>query len=284
MEFINNYEQFLIEAKKNSVPKPKNMPDSLQHGELVYVFRNLNTSKVMNDWDKMYYEHGLEIDHNGKNGDVIWSIRDQDGITVYHSYNVRLENVSFLVRQGRFDDNGIGRSNRAQVLTTGQKNIHSFVVGNIVEWDDPMVRKPKTFDIDTKTVEVMEKGAMGWVGAYYKPTELDRYVVPNTEQYRQLGIAGRELLKAEECVMGQVQFGQAVFPFVYVLNPTFTDFQQPLNDDGKFPTVGVTPKKRPLGKYTGKYKVKNLIDTIDTDAEEDILGEIIDAQIAKGKQ
>jgi hypothetical protein len=260
MKYINSFDEYLNEAFQFDIPKDHR--GAIKHGQKVKVFRNLNTSTVMNDWDR----RGVE--HNESNKDVIWSIRDaKTDIVRYYSYNVRLENVTFLVKTGKWD--------RQLTLATGQKNPHAFIIGNIVDWNDSdRIRKPFNYDIDTNDVTVHENHVDGWVAAYYKPYEVDRYVVPRfPPMYHNLGIAGRELISAKECVMGQTVLPDgAVRPFVYVLDPVFApDYQ---NTDWSH--KGVQPKTRSAGNYKGKHKEKTLLNTMNLDDQENILGKGFD--------
>jgi hypothetical protein len=281
MKYINKFETFIKESYMISEAVEES---ELTVGQKVRVFRNLNTSTVMYSWDRK------GVNHNESNDDVIWSIRDSRSSTnyktLYYSYNVILKNVSFLVQQGSVNADGIGTSYRQLTLSTGQKNPHAYIIGEIQSWDNYKFRKPNPIIntlIDTNDFEVHETGATGWIAAYYKPTELDRYVVPIIPTYVERGIAGRELVSAEECILGQSSFktkeGKTmVRPFVYVLNPVFSDYQKPLNSEGKFDTEGVVPKgRKSSGNYQKKlHKANTLLNTIDTDGEEDILGKLAD--------
>jgi hypothetical protein len=257
MKYINSFDEYLNEAME----RQNDREGDITHGQKVMVFRNLNTSEVMNRWDR----RGIE--HNENNSDVIWSIRDfKTKKTIYYSYNVHLENVSFLVKKGK--------SYRELTLATGQKNVHSFIIGNIISWNySERVRKPYNFDIDIDDVTVHEDRADGWVGAYYMPYQVDRYVVPNIPKYQAMGIAGRELISAKQCMMGQTNLPNGkIVPFVYVLDPVFADYTET-----DWSHKGVQPKgRKSAGKYSGKYKEKTLLNTMNLDDQENILGKGFD--------
>ena len=259
---MNNLTPFDLFAENFTTATPNREPGNsfdkdkiIYKGQKVKVFRNLNTSTVLNRFDRNDVIHGNRVD------DVIWSIRDfKSNLSVHYAYNLWLKDVSFLVSE----------AGRNKVLRSGQKDIHSFIVGNLMTW------KPFKFDVDLRQIEVTDdidvednrtwslfakeepgKGLMrqrlsGWVAVYYNPYQVDRYVIANTPLYQEKGLAGREVLSAKECIMAQQRFGDKVIPICYVLDAVLGDVT--ITD---WSNKGATPRGKKAGTvFTPKYKNK----------------------------
>ena len=95
-----------------------------------------------------------------------WSVKLGDRVVLHTDY-IKLSNVEFRVRAG----------GREKVRREGSKNVHAFVIGNIVDYSLPgeMIPEP------TLPVEVT-----------YNPYRFDNFVVKTTEE---------ELFKADEVEM-----------------------------------------------------------------------------------
>jgi hypothetical protein len=95
-----------------------------------------------------------------------WSVKLGDRVVLHTDY-IKLSNVEFRVRVG----------GREKVRREGSKNVHAFVIGNIVDYSLPgeMIPEP------TLAVEVT-----------YNPYRFDNFVVKTTEE---------ELFKADEVEM-----------------------------------------------------------------------------------
>lgn len=84
------------------------MPQKLKYarlpviGERVKVYRNLHTRRI--------------------------SVRAAEGV-IYHAYNIVLDDVSFRV----------GQAGREKVLREKRKNVHAFVVGTVVSYDQNLI-------------------------------------------------------------------------------------------------------------------------------------------------
>jgi hypothetical protein len=180
---------------------------TIQKGQRVEVFRNLQTSIVKSRWEK----EGVEGFKDTEN--VLLSIRDaKSKKTLHHSYNVWLDNCEFKVTEGKFNFKwdeekqkyGDG-SGRKGVLQQSRKNVHAFVVGDLITWDD------FNFDVvnDDNT----------WVKLFYNPYIVDRFVVADTPENRQKGLAKKEIFSAEEVIMGEDRHNGRITPLVYAKNP-----------------------------------------------------------------
>lgn len=165
----------------------------IQKGQVVRVFRNLNTKTVKNRWDKEGIKDFREED------DVLWSIRDKKGKPIHHSYNIWLKNCTFPVVEGKFGDKK--GSGRRGVLQSGMKEVHAFVEGEMVTWKD--------FNIDTSD----------WVSLYYNPYVLDAFVVADTPKNRELGIAKMEVISADEVILSEDFINGKKIPMVIAKNP-----------------------------------------------------------------
>lgn len=95
-----------------------------------------------------------------------WSVKLGDRVVLHTDY-IKLSNVEFRVRAG----------GREKVRREGSKNVHAFVIGNIVDYSSPgeMIPEP------TLPVEVT-----------YNPYRFDNFVVKTTEE---------DLFKANEVEM-----------------------------------------------------------------------------------
>jgi hypothetical protein len=179
---------------------------TIQKGEKVRVFRNLNTKTVKNRWEKDDIEDFRDV----KN--VLWSIRNKQGKTIHHTYQVWLKNCTFPITEGKFnfnvDDKGKPKkgTGRRGVVQSGNKDIHAFVEGDIITWDN--------FNYDYKA------DGQTWVNLYYNPYLVDAFVVADTPENRENGIAKKKIISAEEVIMAENTLPNGVkIPMVLAKNP-----------------------------------------------------------------
>jgi hypothetical protein len=237
MKFIKLFENWMEyrddeEHKTNfSGQKSKKNPNKvlkdrfIHKGQKVKVFRNLNTGTVKNRWE----EEGVEGFKEKE--DILWSIRDNKNVTIHHTYQIWLKDCTFPVTEGNFNfniDQNTGKykkgTGRRGVLQKGNKEIHAFVLGEIVTYDN----------FNFNYVEDDNQ----WVKLFYNPEVLDVFVVADTPENRENGTAKRKVLSAEEVIMAEDRLPIGIIiPFVLAKNPILEDdvhqMKNPTKDNWK---------------------------------------------------